>query len=331
MSEVRDDLDPSLNEPPPRPSCYRVVDIAQMLAEGPVTVAWRCEGVVEDGTLTILAGKHGEGKTWFAHQLAAGVARGETVAGIRCERGKAVVIDAEMGARMTVGRWSVAGMTNAGVHLIDAMGFSLANDEWREYLKWDLKQRKANFVVLDSLRKMSPGKRENDSDDMSPLITEVAMLARETGAAVLLIHHLGKDGSPRGSSAIADQTDALFKLVRKQGNTDGRRLTCRAEDCKPPRNAMPPEDRYLALSPEDGGFVPGDAPTSDEQLKADILEAAPAPNRSQLAKKIGKHSGESRFVRLCDKLEAEGHLLIVSPVAGDNTAGEAVRFTSEDW
>jgi hypothetical protein len=42
------------------------------------------------------------------------------------------------------------------------------------------------------------------------------LLARETGAAVILVHHRGRSESSefRGSSVILDQTDLLFTIAR---------------------------------------------------------------------------------------------------------------------
>jgi archaellum biogenesis ATPase FlaH len=311
------------------PTCYTEVDVATLLEEPDMATDWRCEGIVADGSVTLLAGSAGDGKTWLAHGLAAGVARGEPFAGIDCTKGNALVIDAEMGARMSIKRFRIAGI-GAEVGLVDAMGLDLSNDDDFAFLEWDIERKGANFVVLDSLRKLTPGKRENDSDDMAPLVAKVGKLARDTSSAIILIHHRGKGESHayRGSTAIGDQSDAVAILSRKEGNL--RRLTYKGG--KAPRYAPEPEDFFLKFSPEEGGFVAAEAPSTDEQMAADILDAAPAPNRAQLAKRLGTQSGAARFKRICDELEAAGHLLIAPIPTGmtdNNTAGEAVRFTED--
>jgi AAA domain len=311
------------------PTCYTEVDVAALLGEPDMETDWRCEGIVADGSVTLLAGSAGDGKTWLAHGLAAGVARGEPFAGIDCTKGNALVIDAEMGARMSIKRFRIAGI-GPEVALVDAMGLDLSNDDDFAFLAWDIERKGANFVVLDSLRKLTPGKRENDSDDMAPLVAKIGKLARDANAAIILIHHRGKGESHayRGSTAIGDQSDAVAILSRKEGNL--RRLTYKGG--KAPRYAPEPDDFFLRFAPEEGGFVAAEAPSTDEQMAADILDAAPAPNRAQLAKSLGTQSGASRFKRLCDELEAAGHLLIAPMPTGatdNNTVGEAVRFTED--
>jgi archaellum biogenesis ATPase FlaH len=312
------------------PTCYTEVDVAALLEEPDMETDWRCEGIVADGSVTLLAGSAGDGKTWLAHGLAAGVARGEPFAGINCTQGTSLVIDAEMGARMSIKRFRIAGI-GPEVALVDAMGLDLSNDDDFAFLEWDIERKGANFVVLDSLRKLTPGKRENDSDDMAPLVAKVGKLARDTSAAIVLIHHRGKGESHayRGSTAIGDQSDAVAILSRKEGNL--RRLTYKGG--KAPRYAPEPDDFFLRFAPEEGGFVAAEAPSSDEQFAADILEAAPAPNKAQLAQRVRTQPGAARFIRICAELEQAGHVLIASESTGgtdNNTAGERVRFTQDE-
>jgi hypothetical protein len=59
-----------------------------MIAEPPPAVPWVVEGLAVEGALTLLTGKPGEGKSLLATALAAGVAQGETVAGLACRSPK---------------------------------------------------------------------------------------------------------------------------------------------------------------------------------------------------------------------------------------------------
>ena len=47
----------------------------------------------------------------------------------------------------------------------------------------------AEFVVLDALRRLTPGLDEDSSRDMAPVIADLANLARDLYVAVLLLHH----------------------------------------------------------------------------------------------------------------------------------------------
>jgi hypothetical protein len=105
----------------------------------------------------------------------------------------------------------------------------------------------AALVVLDSLRTLAPDAKENDSDDMAPVVLAAKSLARNTGAAVLLLHHRGHDTMRdfRGSTAIQDVADLLFVLERVDGDPEARwRRRLRCAKC---RIAAEPEDRWLAI------------------------------------------------------------------------------------
>jgi hypothetical protein len=142
---------------------------------------------------------------------------------------------------------------------------------------------------------------------------------------IILIHHRGKgeNHAYRGSTAVGDQSDAVAILSRRDGNL--RRLTYKGG--KPPRYAPEPDDFFLRFAPEEGGFVAAEAPSTDEQLAADILDAAPAPNRAQLARRVGTQSGAARFIRICADLEAAGHVL-VAPI---DAAPAVVTPTRDEW
>ena len=73
--------------------------------------------------------------------------------------------------------------------------------------------------MLDSLPRLAAGAREDKSDDMSPLIADLANLARELDVAIVLLHHRSsKNGAQavRGNSAIEDQADIVFTLDHKR-------------------------------------------------------------------------------------------------------------------
>ncbi len=94
---------------------------------------------------------------------------------------------------------------------------------------------------------------------MAPVVAAYTKLARDT-ATIVLVHHKG-DGekSWRGSTAIRDQADALFGLLRDDDDGDVRRLACGAGKGKM-RYASEPPDRFMVISPVDGGVAAADRP-----------------------------------------------------------------------
>jgi RecA-family ATPase len=291
----------------------RRVDIAALLAKPPQPTPWRCEGLVADGTLTIVGGKAGDGKSWLALALAVGVARGQPVAGIRCELGVSLIIDGEMGPPMYIERLRTAGI-GPEIELRDAMGLDLSKPGDLAWLRGEIEDANAKLVVIDSLRRLVPSRSENESDDMAPAVAAVAKLARDTSSAILLVHHMGDSTEKfyRGSTGIKDQCDALFGLLRDEDHDGLCRLSCRGGKGKM-RYAAEPADRWLMISPENGGVLASEAPEREdakmpmrEFVKSGILAQLPAKTKTEVAKALGRERNDSTFADAWKELERDG-------------------------
>jgi predicted transcriptional regulator len=103
-------------------------------------------------------------------------------------------------------------------------------------------ENEVEVVVCDTQRRLTPGLKENESDDMAKLAGNVAELRRRTGVTVILLHHArkgGKDSDPmmmaRGSGDILAAVDgALYLERRKDGATAASHAKARwAEPLEP--------------------------------------------------------------------------------------------------
>ena len=65
------------------------------------------------------------------------------------------------------------------------------------------------LIVIDTLSRVMAGGNENAPEDMGALVRNIDRLRDETGGAVLLVHHSGKDLSrgARGHSLLRAATD----------------------------------------------------------------------------------------------------------------------------
>lgn len=298
----------------------RAVDLNALLKQPRKPTPWRVKGLVADGTLTTIAAESGAGKSWLAHMLCNGVEQGETVAGFECAPGRALYIDAEMGPELVQIRLQDAGVAECHYQYRDAMGLDVSRDDDLAWLRSEIEVVEAKLVVIDSMRALTPSQKENDSDDMAPLLTGLRKLSRDTGAGHLLIHHKGDGDKPyRGSSAIKDQCDALFgMLVQGEGFEEVLKLSCRGKGRKPPRYAAAPADVWLRLSPADGGMVaagppsePATGPSIIEALKSEIRKLAakvddPGWAPLKLAAAVGRPADDRSFKQAIGELVEAG-------------------------
>jgi predicted ATP-dependent serine protease len=73
---------------------------------------------------------------------------------------------------------------------------------------------KIRLLVLDTLSQSARGLEENSAKEVSHFIGTCADFAKKHDLAIILVHHLGKDGKLRGSSAFEGNLDFLWQSER---------------------------------------------------------------------------------------------------------------------
>ncbi len=69
------------------------------------------------------------------------------------------------------------------------------------------------LIVVDTLNRCMAGGDENNSRDMGLFIAACERIRTEIGAAILVVHHLGKSGAlERGHSSLRGASDTIIKL-----------------------------------------------------------------------------------------------------------------------
>ncbi|MFZ2049892.1 MAG: AAA family ATPase [Solirubrobacteraceae bacterium] len=297
----------------------RRLDVPALLAAEDEPIPYRVVPVAANGYVTLLAGHGGEGKSLLASGLAIGVATGSLVAGLRCVKGRVLIIDGENGEKLIGRRYRLAQGPPEGVEIYEATGLDLAHHG--DWLKETILAEKANFIVIDSLRTLAPSMQENDGDTVLPVASTLRAVARETGAAILVLHHRPKHGPGyRGSSVLRDQVDALFVLGRDPSDPDRR--TRRFLHCDPSRDGkmrfdLEPAEHWLSIDVSDGLLSLTQAepfgeqthePTSAERRAEQIVGALEggALNRSDVARSIGCDPADGTIGRALRQLRDEG-------------------------
>lgn len=191
-------------------------------------VDWLVADMLERGTVNLLAGPPGSGKSFLTMQLAVSLVLGEQEfleRRVNADSGRVLYVDEEQPLPLVLAR-------------MQALGLPLDPGVWGDRLAY-LNQAGVNMVaephllaeqaldfepeliVLDSQSAVAMGAEEKDADSMTALYLKAFRpLAAATNACVVILHHTPHDQPrPRGSSAIIGQSDYVWAVeAAKQGN-----------------------------------------------------------------------------------------------------------------
>lgn len=186
------------------------------------------DNVLDRGTTALLYGKWGSSKSFIALDWACSIATGHPWQGRVTERAKVLYVVAEgvAGFASRLDAWEVGWQTSI-------------DDEWIRFLPMpvnlmtsdvnvlaeEVKSGGYGFIVLDTLARCMVGADENSARDAGIAVDSLAKLMYATPdqrGVVLGVHHAGKGGQMRGSSAFEAGVDTVYLTER-----DGQCVTLR--------------------------------------------------------------------------------------------------------
>lgn len=240
-------------------SSFRILDYAALLRlQEP---RWLVDTIVpigEGGSLGVLFGKPGTGKSFVALDLAHCVATGVDWHGRSVKQGEIVYLAAEgaLGFKGRATAWAKSrgfrAVRNAH-YVIDPINLmDLRNvDAFLRTLRDD-GITTPSLIVIDTLARSMPGGDENETKDMSAVVTGLQRI-QTTGASVLVVHHQGHNDEAvraRGSSVLPAAADYMLR-TSKTGRTI--RLECAkqkdAEEFAPLTFELKAYDKSAVLMP----------------------------------------------------------------------------------
>jgi len=195
------------------------------------------------GTLVGIIGASNCGKTAWTLDLCAAIATGRSFRNLRCRQSGILYVAAEGGHGI---QNRIEALKQAH-RLPDDAPFGLvtetidlctsdtdANRIVEACAEFErLSGHSVGVVVIDTLFRALAGGDENSGADMGALITRADRIKAATGAAVLLVHHLGKD-SAKGARGHSSLRAALDTEILIEGATNPRTVTVSKQRDLPP-------------------------------------------------------------------------------------------------
>jgi AAA domain len=299
----------------------------------PCDPEWVWQGRIPCGTVTVLAAPGGVGKSFFAADLAARVSRGDMMADGTPGSLPAPVVfigledspEASTVHRLTAAQANLASVIDA------SEGPSGAPFDVTEDLPWlrEVNDRAGGvrLVVLDTLSAASPVSLTAVATVRNRVLRPLLAFAKDTGAAVLAVHHTTKAGDVAGSKAIVDGVRQVLMIERDTADPRIRQLRVHKTNVASDQTAgvrytLAGEGRDTAVSwLTDIGQHYGRGPASDGQARVLLLlRNTSAPLSAQeIASKTGISYATVRV--LLHRLGGRG--LVASPARNAYTASPA--------
>lgn len=247
---------------------YRFTELHRM-----PEATWLVEDLIPAGELVMLYGPSGAGKSFVALDVALHVASGRAWHGRNVKAGPVMYIAAEgsRGFHTRAAAWA----QHHGTTLPESAALVSAEVQLHRRTAAELicglaEERQPVLIVVDTLARCTAGIEENSAGPVGLVVDGLSRVLERTGAAVVVVHHSGKDPArgARGSSALRAAVAAELHL---DGAEDGAVLRVSkqrdAEPCQPIRLRRKTVGSSMVMVPTD------DTAPGEEHLRAmlDVL------------------------------------------------------------
>jgi archaellum biogenesis ATPase FlaH len=212
---------------PPSP---RLIDLGFTVKEAKThtDLPYLVKDLFDRGQLIVLWGAPGSGKTFLALHLACHIGAGVPWVGRRVKHGTVLYVCSESTRTRLENRVSALRdmRPELGISRVYFVPVQLdllhGEDDIMDVIEAAAALKDVSMIVVDTLAVTFGGGDENSSEDMSRYVSNMKRIKAETGAAVLMVHHCGKDESRgmRGHSALLGALDAEFSVEKQEPAAD---------------------------------------------------------------------------------------------------------------
>ena len=173
--------------------------------------------ILKPGHYCLIYGGTGVAKTWFSLAMAMGISSGKSFIdywGYEGNARKVLYVAGEMEPEMFGERLQKLSSLESKNFLLVRENLNLVDSADQERLRDTIAERGSQVVVLDNLTTLAErGAYENGFGKLLALINRL----KESGIAVILVHHENKAGEFKGTTKIKDVAEMSLHLVKASG------------------------------------------------------------------------------------------------------------------
>jgi hypothetical protein len=213
------------------------------------------DGLIPEGKVVTFFAEGGSVKTWAAFALGISVATGHPwLSTVPVRKGRALFIDFEDGRAEFKRRRELlvkggaagpvadgpGGAADAILKDLPDLGYLYAQaslldpETWRYLATLGLK-----LLIVDSLAAATPGDVDENDRAFAESLKLAGLFTTATNCTVVFIHHANKQGGMRGSSAIRDQSDVVFRFEPVSETDDVKRMRMVCDKPGPQKRPAP--------------------------------------------------------------------------------------------
>lgn len=244
FSEIEEDLDdPSPSLKRNRKGVWAWQTAADIPEWQPEDDKYIIKRLLYESTVSCIYGAPGSGKTFCIFSMAAAVATGTEWQGHKVRQGAVLYFGLE-GHNGVIKR--IQAMKKEG-HLTEDAPFARVEckEDAMNLLEDDHVKKardtvaayeaecgfKVKMLIIDTLARATPGGDENSTKDMGVAVINSNLIAVQTGCAVVIVHHSGKEVSKgmRGSTALPAAFDSTYEVSRLEDDHSIRVFTVKKQ------------------------------------------------------------------------------------------------------
>lgn len=185
-------------------------------------IPYLVKGICDRGQLIVMWGAPGSGKTFVALSLAAHIGSGTAWAGRRVKQGRVLYVCAESTRKHLENRLAALTLMQPDVADADVTWCPISADfrnteqDVLDVMHAAQTLGDVALIVVDTLAVTFGGGNENAPEDMGQYVTNMKAIKTATGAAVLVVHHCGKDEAKgmRGHTSLLGALDSELIVER---------------------------------------------------------------------------------------------------------------------